>query len=105
MGNSAGAIDRMESLGPPIFRMVTNAVLQAIPDTAGKTQEEIDAMPKYVRSFRCEKQIEKGDLCLGTKYTYAGGDEPCDKRKFRVSWHPGWYVSEPHSVALVLCRP
>ena len=100
MGHTEKATKAVGAIGPPVFIMETKTALQTVPDTAGKTEEEIEAMPKYVRSFRCEKNIESGEPCKKTKFSYIGGDEPCNQRKYRVSWHPGWYVCLPHTVAL-----
>ena len=58
-----------------------------IPDTAGRSQEEIDAMPSHVRYFKCGAGLETGDPDCGTfKYN----DTYCPKRKFKAKWHPGW---------------
>lgn len=66
---------------------VLNQVINQIPDTFGKNQQEIDDMPPYVRAFRCDKLIEEGDpYCGDQKFD----NSICDWRRFRVSWHPGW---------------
>jgi hypothetical protein len=63
------------------------AMNAAIPDTTGKSDEEVAEMPELVRSFKCGKQIEKGDPgCGGKKFNTT----ICGKRKFKTSWHPGW---------------
>ncbi|KAL7571141.1 hypothetical protein ACA910_014745 [Epithemia clementina (nom. ined.)] len=81
----------LEEWGPAAFAMSANSVIEKIPDTAEKSQEEIDQMPEYIRSFRCGKGVEKGDpTCDKEKYTILPNNDPCNKRKGQVSWHPGW---------------
>lgn len=64
-----------------------------VPNTLGKTQEEIDAMPEYVKYFKCGKLKESGDPgCGDHKYD----DSICPDRAFKASWHPGWYVVFQH---------
>ena len=61
----------------------------AVPDSLGKTAEEIQAMPKFVRNYRCGNLMENGDpYCGDEKYnnTY------CVNRRFKTSWHQGWWV-------------
>jgi hypothetical protein len=59
----------------------------SIPDSFGKTDEELAAMPPFVRDFVCNKGIEKGDpYCGSRKFT----TDICPTRKFQTSWHPGW---------------
>ena len=63
-------------------------IKKAIPDTAGKSDQEIAEMPKLVRNFKCGKQLELGDPgCKKAKFTGV-----CGGRKGKNSWHPGWYV-------------
>lgn len=85
----------MEPLGPAVFAMDANFLEEFIPDTDGKTQDEIDNMPPYIRSFRCGKRIESGEpTCDDSKYTNLPGvpdEDPCSNFG-HASWHPGWYV-------------
>ncbi|KAL7581676.1 hypothetical protein ACA910_022223 [Epithemia clementina (nom. ined.)] len=91
MTHDQEALQSMESLGPAVFLMQAEDVVRAVPDTQGKTLEEINAMPPYIRSFRCGKGIEKGEpTCLDEKYTILPDNDPCNERLGRVSWHPGW---------------
>jgi hypothetical protein len=60
----------------------------AIPDTMGLSDEEIKAMPAFVKSFKCGKQIEKGDPGCG--YRKFNGTVCGKGRKYTTSWHPGW---------------
>jgi hypothetical protein len=69
---------------------INAAVIDAIPDSFGLSDEEIGQMPTYVQSFRCEKQIERGDpYCDKMKWN----DTFCPMRKHKTNWHPGWYVN------------
>ena len=59
----------------------------AIPDSLGLSDEAINALPDYVRNYKCGNEIEKGEpYCQTEKYHVA----QCPDRKGRVSWHPGW---------------
>lgn len=57
-----------------------------IPDSEGKSKDEVDKMPLYIRNIRCGKGIEKGGSCKSEKFSMS----VCPNRKFRTSWHPGW---------------
>lgn len=64
------------------------AIEKLIPDSAGVTQEQIDRMPPFVRNFRCGRTIEDGEPhCGEEKFNI----KICPDRRFRTSWHPGWY--------------
>lgn len=72
-----------------------------LPDTAdGKTLEEIQQMPEFVRYFKCGRTIETGDLCEPQKYNTT----TCDDRKYKASWHPGfkWHAMEGNVYALFM---
>jgi hypothetical protein len=59
-----------------------------IPDTFGLTSEQIDALPRFVRHFKCQDALEKGDpTCNDMKYD---NNEICPDRKGMAFWHPGW---------------
>jgi hypothetical protein len=62
-----------------------------IPDTLGKSQAEIDAMPAFIQSYKCgNSERELGEpTCATSKFTNTH-DVDCEQRKYRVSWHPGW---------------
>lgn len=65
-----------------------DAMEAAFPDTFGLTKEQTDAMPPFVRHFRCQDAVEKGEpTCREYKYTE---HDICPKRKGMASWHPGW---------------
>lgn len=83
----------MEAIGLAAFyrdSTTQRKLWDGIPDSEGLTEAEIDSMPPYVRAFRCGKQYEKGDICGPRKFTVVEEDPDCEKRRYRVSWHPGW---------------
>lgn len=74
----------------PILSMDTNVladVLNHVPDSFGLLEEQIMQLPKFVRNFRCQKQIEDGDpYCKTEKFNLT----VCPKRLYQTNWHPGW---------------
>ena len=85
-------LQSIDTFGPAVFRMMAEDIIQeTVPDTVGKSISDIESMPPYVRAFRCGKDIEKGDPnCGAEKYTTLPNDDPCNNRKGKASWHPGW---------------
>jgi hypothetical protein len=79
-----------QAFGLPILQQderVSRDMNSAIPETLGLNQAQIDAMPPFVRQFKCEGKIESGDPgCADAKWN----SKACTGRKFRTSWHPGW---------------
>ena len=61
----------------------------AIPDSLGLSDEQIQKIPELLRNFKCDGKIESGEpYCEKSKYnTYH-----CPVRKGMASWHPGLYV-------------
>lgn len=57
-----------------------------VPEMTGLNQKEVDALPPYLKYFKCDGGVEKGDCDKGHKYTVT---EVCPKRIGMVSWHPG----------------
>jgi len=71
------------------------------PDSAGLSTEDLDALPEYVRNYKCGTSIEKGDPFCGTeKFTKWG----CVKRMKQTSWHPGYkdHAMIGHGLSLFL---
>ena len=63
------------------------AVMAAVPDSFGKSEAELNAMPLLIRNFRCRDQMERGDpYCARDKFNTTD----CPDRQYRTSWHPGW---------------
>lgn len=61
----------------------------AIPNSLGKTEQEIQAMPKFVRNYKCGNLIEMGDpYCGAEKFN----ETFCAQRRGKAKWHQGWYV-------------
>ena len=89
-------LESMEPLGPATVVMDPDPVFQAIPDTLGKTMEQIAQMPPLIRSLKCGKGIEKGEpRCSHEKFTKLDDlpdNNACNDRDGKTSWHPGWYV-------------
>lgn len=64
------------------------AIMNGVPDMFGMSQEQIDAIPEYIRYVKCDGVIEKGEPdCSKNKWTPI-----CPKRLHQTSWHPGWRV-------------
>jgi hypothetical protein len=86
------AINRLNAdYNMPLFYsdegMLNTILNEKLPDTLGKTDDEIKTMPKFVQNFRCGNEIEKGlPYCDTSKFN----DTMCVGRKFKTSWHPGW---------------
>jgi len=66
---------------------INKLVFADIPDSFGKTTEELEAMPEFLRHARCQKRIENGEpYCSEQRFSrYV-----CPNRPYRVGWHPGW---------------
>jgi hypothetical protein len=65
---------------------VGREVKEGIPDSFGMTDAELQSMPPFVRSFKCEGALEKGEPgCDNAKWT-----PMCPKGRYRMGWHPGW---------------
>jgi hypothetical protein len=86
-------VEQLADRGLAILKMddtYMNAELHtAFPDCTILEVDAIDALPDFVKSFRCGNAVEKGEPCSESKWTLTG-DEVCDNRRFRTSWHPGW---------------
>lgn len=89
--NRLGAYAALEEMGMAAFH--SNEGLMAsmrdeIPDSSGlSTNEAINALPEYVRNFKCGTSLEKGDpYCGSEKFTKWG----CENRMKQTSWHPGF---------------
>lgn len=84
------AVKEMEDLGLAALissEEVMNSATDAVPDSFGLTDDEINQLPEFVRNFRCGNQIENGDpYCKDEKFNMT----LCPDRKYRTSWHPGW---------------
>jgi hypothetical protein len=83
-------VQQVEDTGLTAFMMddkEDKLINDAIPDSFGLSDEEIDKMPEFVRNFKCDKNVEGGDpYCGEQKFNKT----MCNDRKFQVSWHPGW---------------
>ena len=86
-------LEEVEANGLTAFYMepkVISNMQKPLPDMFGMTQEEMDAVPEYVRHYKCQNKIEKGDpTCEDLKYNEA----VCKDRMHKAPWHPGWRVN------------
>jgi hypothetical protein len=92
-GRAAGSrverLKRLEELGMASFVGLSTGdakLYEKVPDSSGLSDSELDAMPEYVRNFKCEGKMEGGDpYCGKEKYT----TRVCSPRSKQVGWHPG----------------
>jgi hypothetical protein len=56
----------------------------SIPDTIGLKTKQVEALPLYLKYFKCSGALEKNECDEGHKYS-----EQCPKRQGKASWHPG----------------
>jgi hypothetical protein len=87
-------LQKVEDFGVTTFYLVEEAITSmqdALPDMLGMNQEQIDAVPEFVRYFKCKDQLEKSDPgCDTFKYSDA---KFCPNRLQKAAWHPGWKVN------------
>lgn len=83
------ALNTLEQAGMPVFVGTESSFErrnEGVPNSAGLTRAEIDALPYFVRNLRCNEQFEKGDpYCGEEKYSKWG----CESRPKKAPWHPG----------------
>lgn len=79
----------LEEMGAAIFFQnddTMKVMRDTFPDSSGLSMEDINALPEYVRNYRCGDAYENGEpFCRKEKFTTWG----CSTRKAQVSWHPG----------------
>jgi len=98
------AFETLEEMGLATFHAeegYMKAMRDNFPDSAVLSTENLDALPEYVKNYRCEGQFEKGEpFCGKDKYTKWG----CSPRLKQVSWHPGFkdHALVGHGLALFL---
>lgn len=74
---------------------------EGVPNSAGISKAEIEALPYFVRNLRCNEQFENGDpYCREEKYTKWA----CEYRPRQASWHPGFksHAMDGHALGLWL---
>jgi len=64
-----------------------SAMEAVIPDSFGLSNEQLQALPRMVRYFKCQDAIETGEICRDNKYTNL---DICPDRSGMAAWHPGW---------------
>mmetsp|Transcript_24217 Transcript_24217/g.67078 ORF Transcript_24217/g.67078 Transcript_24217/m.67078 type:complete len:678 (+) Transcript_24217:253-2286(+) len=103
-GKQDKLVEKLENYGIPIFiqdNRMFKKMRKGVPDTFGLTTNEINAMPEYVRNFKCEGVFEKGEpFCDDERYT--GG--LCENRRGKAPWHPGMktHAMVGHALSLFL---
>jgi hypothetical protein len=91
----------MEQRGLTTLMYLGTRPIDAIPDSADLTLDEIKTMPKYIQSLKCNGKLENGEpTCADAKWNMNGGE--CDSRPFKTSWHPGWYARRNNAPELEL---
>ncbi len=79
-----------ENNGLPAFLFDPEAgtrMIDNITDCQDFSADQLNAMPPFVRNFKCEGKIESGEpYCNVKKYN----DDICPDRKHKADWHPGW---------------
>jgi len=101
-------LQQLEDLGMATFVGLSTddseLLYKGVPESVGKSDAEIDAMPEYVRNFKCDGgKMESGDpYCGAEKYT----KRVCSPRAKQTSWHPGFkmHALDGHSVALFMVQ-
>jgi hypothetical protein len=86
-----GVLRHLEDSGVAAFYLADNlekAIYGAFPDSFGLNETEYNALAPFVKNFKCEGLVEKSEPCTTEKFTPLPGCEP----RYRVHWHPGWYV-------------
>ena len=87
---------KLEEIGITTLYLKRSAwgdIKKIIPDMFGMNSQQINETPEYVRHFKCQNKIEKGDpTCDDNRFMIPPDTENCDTHKGRVDWHPGWYV-------------
>jgi hypothetical protein len=82
-------LQQLEEMGMAVFigaEASMSAMRVAVPDSFGKSEEEISKMPEYVRNLKCSEKIEDGEpYCRAEKFS----KNICSPRGKQTSWHPG----------------
>jgi hypothetical protein len=85
--NREGRLTELEEMGMAVFsEYKLSEMRQGVPDTFGKSEEEISKMPEYVRNLKCNGKWEDGEpYCRNEKFS----KYMCTPRGKQTSWHPG----------------
>ena len=83
------SLQELEAMGLAVFwasQDVATQMENEIPDMVGLTEGQIQTYPDYIRNFKCDGQLERGEPhCGDEKYNLA----ICPHRSGKTSWHPG----------------
>jgi hypothetical protein len=100
LGGRTAVVQHMTTQGQAAF-VADDKIMQSMemqfPDSATLSADDTLALPPAVRNYRCGTAMEKGEPLCGIEKWTVTGNKTCDDRKFKTSWHPGWYV------CVVLC--
>jgi len=97
-------VQGLEEMGVAVFfgnQATTQVMRNTFPDSSGLSMEDINALPEYVRNYRCGDGHETGEpFCRTDKYSKWG----CSPRLAQTSWHPGFkeHALIGHALALFL---
>jgi hypothetical protein len=86
-GRYGSQLEQLTSFGFSVFDVDQNLERdrnENIPDTIGLKTKEVEALPSYLKYFKCSGAFEKNECDEGHKYS-----EQCPKRYGKASWHPG----------------
>jgi hypothetical protein len=86
-GDQEGIMKVLNDLGMSIFVEDDDMWFKKfIPDSFGLSKAEINEMPEYIKNFKCNDVIEKGEpYCIDEKYSR----DVCEDREGKAPWHPG----------------
>lgn len=93
-----------EVVGIPVFvedADMFSLMREEVPDSAGLSSEQLRNLPDFVRNFKCNGVVEKGEpYCEEEKYS----SHLCQDREGKAPWHPGYktHAMLGHSIALFL---
>jgi hypothetical protein len=64
-------------------------MIKEVPEMFGLNQEQIDAIPPFIRHFRCQDQTDQTENGNPTCETEKYSKDICPKRAKQAAWHPG----------------
>ncbi|GKZ01025.1 hypothetical protein MPSEU_001053900 [Mayamaea pseudoterrestris] len=94
-------MQHLEEHGMPVLYLneeTVNQVGDLLPDSFGKTEEELQAMGPLSRNMKCQGQMEVGDPFCGLERW----SPMCPERKYKVKWHPGWKYHAMYGTIMAL---
>jgi len=98
--------EQLKARGLTVFFLddkIVRTMKENVPDSFGLSEKEIDALPEYVRNYRCGSTFEHGEpYCRRDKFSTWGCSESV--RRHQQNWHPGFkgHALYGHSLSLFL---